>query len=252
MIVFLRKLRKNTIENNKLSKYLIYAIGEVILVVIGILIALWINNLNNSFRDAAKERIILSEIRENLVADTLQISNLKAFHEVKKKEIYSILNIIAQNEASEKNREIVLGYFTTGTLFQVKDFESKSVGYDNLINSGNIDLLKNRELKNLLTQYYLTTSSNVGALETLKESTRKFKEYIIPKTINNWSLKKLTGLNFALDNEEYITGLNDDEQAISSLILMSMQIDFSEDTLIDLNKDIKGIISKIDLKIKNE
>ena len=46
MIGFLRKMRRNLLSQNKLGKYLLYAIGEVILVVIGILIAVQINNLN--------------------------------------------------------------------------------------------------------------------------------------------------------------------------------------------------------------
>ena len=47
MIKFFRKIRKNMIKENKVSKYMLYAIGEIILVVIGILIALQINNWNN-------------------------------------------------------------------------------------------------------------------------------------------------------------------------------------------------------------
>ena len=48
MIKFFRKIRYDLMEKNKTGKYLKYAIGEIILVVIGILIALQINNLNNN------------------------------------------------------------------------------------------------------------------------------------------------------------------------------------------------------------
>ncbi len=46
MIKFFRKIRQKLITENKFSKYLLYAIGEIILVVIGILIALQFNNRN--------------------------------------------------------------------------------------------------------------------------------------------------------------------------------------------------------------
>lgn len=46
MIKFFRKIRKNMIKENRTSKYLVYAIGEIVLVVIGILIALQVNNWN--------------------------------------------------------------------------------------------------------------------------------------------------------------------------------------------------------------
>ena len=86
-------------------------------------------------------------------------------------------------------------------------------------------------------------------MEVEKNNTRQFKEYIIPKTISNWSLKKLTGLDFELNNQEYIVGLNSDEKTISSLMQMSMQIDFSGSVLSGLQKNIKDLINKIDLKI---
>ena len=50
MIKFFRKIRQNMIKENKVSKYLLYAIGEIILVVIGILIALSINNWNEQMK----------------------------------------------------------------------------------------------------------------------------------------------------------------------------------------------------------
>jgi hypothetical protein len=54
MIKFFRKIRQRLLTENKFSKYLIYAIGEIILVVIGILIALQVNNLNEQSK---KKRI---------------------------------------------------------------------------------------------------------------------------------------------------------------------------------------------------
>ena len=48
MIKIFRKIRQQSLTENKFSKYLIYAIGEIILVAIGILIALQVNNWNNS------------------------------------------------------------------------------------------------------------------------------------------------------------------------------------------------------------
>ncbi|WP_379900971.1 DUF6090 family protein [Lacinutrix gracilariae] len=250
MAKIFRAFRNKMVKESRFRKYLIYAMGEIILVVIGILIALSINKLNNSYQNSKKEIIILSEIRENLVADTIQINRIAKFHKTKKKEIYSILHLISQNKPSEENRNTLLKYFTTGTIFEIKEFHSKSVGYANLINSGNIELIKERKLRNLITQYYLSTSKNIGAMEVAKNNTRQFKEYIIPKTISNWSLKKLTGLDFELENQEYVVGLNNDKKAISSLMQMSMQIDFSGSVLSEFQKNIKDLINRIDLKIK--
>jgi hypothetical protein len=69
MIKFFRKIRQKLLTENKISKYLIYAIGEIILVVIGIMIALSINNANDIENKRQKELTLLTEMRQNLEID---------------------------------------------------------------------------------------------------------------------------------------------------------------------------------------
>lgn len=66
MIKFFRKIRKNLLTENKMSKYFFYAIGEIVLVVIGILIALQINNWNADQKTATEEISILNNLLESL------------------------------------------------------------------------------------------------------------------------------------------------------------------------------------------
>ena len=77
MIKFFRKIRRKLLTENKFSKYLLYAIGEIILVVIGILIALQINNWNSLQNDRDIEQSTLknlkAEFEENL--EQLRIDN---------------------------------------------------------------------------------------------------------------------------------------------------------------------------------
>lgn len=65
MLKFFRKIRKQLLTENSFSKYLIYAIGEIILVVIGILMALQINNWNEWKKDRVKEKEIMVALTEN-------------------------------------------------------------------------------------------------------------------------------------------------------------------------------------------
>ena len=65
MIKFFRKIRQRLLTENKFSKYLLYAIGEIVLVVIGILIALQINNWNEWSKDRVKEKEVLVNLAEN-------------------------------------------------------------------------------------------------------------------------------------------------------------------------------------------
>lgn len=70
MIKFFRKIRQNLLMENKTGKYFKYAIGEIILVVIGILIALWINNKNQERIKEGNIDTILMAIQDDIVADT--------------------------------------------------------------------------------------------------------------------------------------------------------------------------------------
>ena len=67
-------------ETGKTSKYLKYAIGEIILVVIGILIALSINNWNENRKDRIKETAILKELNKDFTNNLLQFENVKKVH----------------------------------------------------------------------------------------------------------------------------------------------------------------------------
>ncbi len=72
MIPFFRKLRKQLADDNKPLKYLRYAIGEIVLVVIGILIALSINNWNEYRKERLLEYGMLDKISENILEDIRQ------------------------------------------------------------------------------------------------------------------------------------------------------------------------------------
>ena len=65
MIKFFRKIRQNLLMENKTGKYLKYAIGEILLVVIGILIALSINNWNEKRKARIEEKILLSNLKDD-------------------------------------------------------------------------------------------------------------------------------------------------------------------------------------------
>ena len=76
MIKFFRKIRQKLLSDNKFSKYLLYAIGEILLVVIGILIALQINNWNELNKKKQDERVLLMAVLENLELDSLSLASL--------------------------------------------------------------------------------------------------------------------------------------------------------------------------------
>jgi hypothetical protein len=97
MIKLFRNIRKKLIEKSKVRNYALYAIGEIILVVIGILIALWINNLNIDHQ-LKKERLTLitnlkQELNENLIQFTRRTKRLTDVN----KKLIEVLNFSASS-----------------------------------------------------------------------------------------------------------------------------------------------------------
>ena len=83
MIQFFRRIRHKQLTENRFSKYLMYALGEILLVVIGILIALQINNWNDKKKQYKADMEFLSNLRGEIVLDTLAISSqIKWYKEI--------------------------------------------------------------------------------------------------------------------------------------------------------------------------
>ena len=76
MITFLRKIRRTLIESGATRKYLLYAIGEILLVMIGILLALQVNNWNEQRKNKTKIDVNIQSIGEDIRADISKLQNV--------------------------------------------------------------------------------------------------------------------------------------------------------------------------------
>ena len=76
MLAFLRNIRKSLIESRSFRKYLLYALGEIALVVLGILIALQVNNYRSIQADKSYLKNVYAQIKEDLSRDSLIVSSI--------------------------------------------------------------------------------------------------------------------------------------------------------------------------------
>jgi len=152
MIKFFRKIRQKLLTQNKVSQYLFYAIGEITLVVIGILIALYINNANEKRINKEKITNILKEIQVDLVTDITESVGL--FERFKRAD--SIQNIILNNKYTYED------YKSGKTEFLELYYDSHEVqtnGYDNLMrNIDNVSEERKTLLKDLKNLYVVNKS----------------------------------------------------------------------------------------------
>jgi len=152
MIKFFRKIRQNLLSEGKPEKYLKYAIGEIILVVIGILVALQINNWNEEKKEQVQELKYLIEIKKNLESDLVQIENIRKEYQKISITVDSILIFIKDAKPKTTNYNKLWEYIIEVTY--VPSFQSQKNGYNNLISAGNINQMKNQELLREISSHY--------------------------------------------------------------------------------------------------
>lgn len=149
MLTFFRRIRLNLLSENRFSRYLIYAIGEIILVVVGILIALQINNWNESRKARLKEVEILKDFQIALKYDILQIDSIFAQYDRAKASIDKILHHLEQDLPHSDSLDS--DFFNTALVF---DSGGLTDGAYETLKSTGFDLISNKEIRDLIILIY--------------------------------------------------------------------------------------------------
>ena len=153
MIKFFRKIRQKLLSENKFSKYLIYAIGEIFLVVIGILIALYVNNWNQKKADIRKEKALFEQFIFDLEKEGLKIKENLNLSKEKGKIAQYYFNKANNIESSIDT--INLNNFTAGIRIPIS-FKSKNQKF--------VDQINDKDLYNILIEYMYVEESYLDGL----------------------------------------------------------------------------------------
>ena len=165
MIKFFRKIRYDLMEKNKTGKYFKYAIGEIILVVIGILIALQINNWNEEKKITNTELDILKVMRKNLNTDLSDMNGNIKFYMVRQNAAQVVLKSL--DDSLYKNDSLSFSYANLGLS---PFFIETTSAYENLKSIG-FEIIKNDSLKENIMSIY---SERYQWMEELEETHSNF------------------------------------------------------------------------------
>ena len=167
MIKFFRNIRRQLLSENRIGKYLLYAIGEILLVVIGILIALQINNWNEHRKARAEEKTILKVLQTDFEYNLDVFNRTVAMHQ----STLEACDVILRNMGSSDQQILLDSVAGIGHLaFRGTSYDSHNGMVESLINSGSIKVISNDTLRN-----YLISWKNV--LEDYKEEERLGVDY---------------------------------------------------------------------------
>jgi len=148
MLKFFRKIRYNLMSKNKTGKYFKYAIGEILLVMIGILLALQVNNWNENRKAKTLELDILKEVLNGLETDLQDVNyNLTAHHN-KLKSQKLIINWLESNTDFRDTLSVHINKIHMGTYFQ-----SNESPYQTLKQLG-LRTIRNDSLRSQITNLY--------------------------------------------------------------------------------------------------
>ncbi len=179
MIPFFRKIRKKMADDNRPLQYARYAIGEILLVMIGILLALQVNNWNEDRKDRVQEQVLLKQLQTEFKSNLEQLDEKIAIRQEIIDSAAKLLGYIDVPETRIKdsvNRHVAIsvGYTTFDPI--ESDFAS----------SGGLKLIRNNRLKQLLSYW----RSDIVQVRESEQTWYKYRnEIYIPFLIKHYQLR---------------------------------------------------------------
>lgn len=214
----------------KAGRYLKYAIGEIILVVIGILIALQINNFNEHRKDKIKEQVILKQLKEDYQVNLIQLEQKMQMRDVIVKSALKIFNDMDNPDEIIRDSLII-------NIANIDNDPTFDPIKSDLIGSGNIRLIENEKLKRLLSNY----TSDIVAVKELEEIwSNKMNQQLEP-LIGKMGISREVA-NIFLNESRQTWLLDDNANAIKTAIGNSKK-SVSVNEIIN-NRELEGLVSE--------
>ncbi|MCA6075052.1 DUF6090 family protein [Fulvivirga sedimenti] len=224
MISFFRKIRQKLLAQNRLSKYLLYALGEILLVVIGILIALQINTWNDAKKQSRLEQEYYCRLLEDALQDKEQLIEYISLSEAR---------IITANEAlrllqKETTRKAEIGIQINRSISAIYvDFRPNNSAFEDLKSGANLNIIGDKSIIKALNHYFNKIESYFSIVQV--NGQKAVDLYYDQKNNfeNGWLESNLTTDRF-LDNldKDVLESLPIDNQgAISDEIKRALYID---------------------------
>ncbi len=260
MIKLFRNIRKNLLADpperafsvragGKTTNYLKYAIGEIILVVIGILIALSINNWNESRKDAIEEKAVLVSLLENLKVAKKQSEVLISEEDKLKIRLIRILGIDANQ--SKTTAKIIPDSIFESAVWDLQSDQPTFNTYNNLKNTNKLSLIKSKKINEKFTdlEFYLNRLNDI--LEDRLSVHQIRIDNILENDINFIPLVKSNIPNIDIEDESQ-NNYNQLLKVRRVRNLLGMKLDFTQDVVDrreNLDKEIKNLIFLIETEL---
>lgn len=229
MFKFFRKIRRDLIADQKFSNYLLYAIGEIVLVVIGILIALAIDNANEKNIKKDKEQVYLKGLQGEFETSRSKLKELISFNKQSYEDSKKIVAYMG-NSAPLPNEEELSNLLYNAFAFDIS-FHPNSSLLQEMINSGSLKDISNPQLRIMLTNWISTVEDISEQEAMLKIERDKIIDMFRSGQNSIKTIYDFTGVSSEL-------GLPIDSEQISNLSLLQ-STEFENNMLMFILTSIK-------------
>ncbi|MDH3697645.1 MAG: DUF6090 family protein [Flavobacteriaceae bacterium] len=216
MIRFFKKIRKQLVANNNIQIYLKYAIGEILLVMIGILLALQVNNWNENQKLKDQELKALKELQADLEQSLEDIVGDKRIFE---RSMSSNQIILDQMERSSPYQDSLNPHFAI--LFPFSTFSINSTTFDNITRSG-VNLISNDSLRISISDFYTSYVNLYKELEqrVLIEHNNNYVKPMLMSAFSTYQFQSMVprDYNSFINNPEYRQVLNFNVTVLGGII----------------------------------
>jgi len=185
MINFFRKTRKKMADDNKPLKYIRYAIGEIVLVVIGILIALSVSNWNDNRNLRNQELLLLNNLKLEMENNLFLIENYLKTKEERIKDANVLLSYTDPDYIQKEEDSLARKFIR---IFYIDNYKAEIMVLNAAKNSNSIKLIRNQQIKTNLAKWEQSLKSQMQLIDFGNEH---FSNSLIPIISNYYPLKNI-------------------------------------------------------------
>ena len=250
MIKFFRKIRQKLLSENKFSKYLIYAIGEIVLVIVGILIALSINNWNEMVKAKSEGEALLGLLKQDLQKDTIYFESLRTEYDGWLNQIENILTTVLDGKTERITR---LDQYAAGRS-SLNFLSVNKITFLEMFNSGKKIEFDNQEIVRGIKDYFQYADVELKKLNSDNEYFfQSLLKYYGEKGINTWqrlnSERNLEYIDWSwLKNPRSTEYMNLE----TIMLYYKFAIEENLNIMIELEKKSSSIIDQIAMELEGK
>ena len=251
MIKFFRRIRYDLLEKNKAGQYFKYAIGEIVLVVIGILIALSINNLNEDRILRIKEQTYLKGLQSEFLASQMKLDTLIEVNMQNYKAAKELIAVLDADPGPEQEERLSkLGF--TSFAFEIA-YNPNNAVLNEMISSGSLRDITNDELRIHLASWGSFLESVKLQEQDLRIQREKVRDMLRRENASIRTIFDQTGISTG------VMGVSKAEENFSNLEVMQSRefennvltfiltsINTQEEHYLHLMEEIRTILSMIE------